>query len=187
MARSTNPKKRKNSAEDGWNEIRKQSKIVICSQPEGQILVKHADDQFISNFGFETFFGGKDCCGCDFSQLGASPAAFNTINDGLLTGSDLCLYVNLSKDNGVHISCHVTLVPISPATSTTTSWGVLTIRSASSVGNAQCFGFPLAANKLNEELKKKALRDLTGSVHSKGAKHDVNGAPLREKKQEKPS
>jgi hypothetical protein len=61
----------------------------------------------------------------------------------MLTNKSLCEYINLYNYKGVALSCHVTLTSITGQACTgaiVEKWAVLTIRSASLVGNSKLSG-----------------------------------------------
>ena len=132
------------------------------------VRVMFADDAFMSTFGYEdcASLGSFNRLMGDAS----SPATFILVRNFLRSGICGSCYMNLYRSNGVPLSCHLCVVPIRSyreevslppkqdsstanssrsSTSTTvvdksnellTTWAVVTIRSASVVGNARLSG-----------------------------------------------
>jgi hypothetical protein len=69
-------------------------------------------------------------------------ATVKQLQDSFLNNSPVAEYINLYRDDGVPLSCHVTLQPLSKLSGNdfTENLAVLTFRSASSVGNVSFCG-----------------------------------------------
>jgi hypothetical protein len=168
-----------------WPNILTQSKIVVCINPNNfinsDIMVKFADEEFLYTFGYkrETFndFSLSRLFGKSTSRIIVS-----RLQKCLLIGKATCEYINLYRRNGVGLSCHISMTVLSSQkkvsinrinsnnnsveseTSNNDSdmvkWGVITVRSASVVGNSKHSGIGILGTKrVKQEVFNNLLED----------------------------
>lgn len=158
----TSPKKKvyKKNNKSSWPNIFAQSKAVVSissvksdSHACPGININYCDADFLSTFGY------VDCgFGLFLSSMMGKASSTDTlrkIESCLRLGRTATEYINLYRSDGITpLSCHLSLLPLkshkipaSAATSASSSpgsggplWGVITIRSASCVGNARFSG-----------------------------------------------
>jgi hypothetical protein len=151
--RAKTPPARKTAELQSWNNIFAQCKLIISLSPRDskpEIMVHHTQAEFRNNFGYDQStlpFPLK-------TLFGKATIRYSTVKlqNALMGNKSTCEYMNLYKQNGTPLSCHVTLttltgrsVDIDPLTTvmSTEKWGVVTIRSASVVGNSKFSGIGL--------------------------------------------
>lgn len=180
-APKTEPKKRsRGQIPNSWPDIFAQIKLVVYCDTneanEGSILtIRHANPDFFSTFGHpETEIG--ESMDLNFESLlgqASSYATFSTLKNSLVSKISTCEYINLYRLDGVALSTHATLLPLSSDhyeslrpqnLETKVHWGVITIRSASVVGNARCFGFGLGLEKVLHDAKLAAIEKVLASA-----------------------
>jgi hypothetical protein len=160
-------------------------------------MVKFSQDEFLNTFGYnrENFhdFALSRLFGKSTSRI-----VVYRIMNCLLSGKATCEYINLYRSNGVGLSCHITMTILSNAekfsvnvnsnnnnnnstfsTSVETSnndtemvkWGVVTIRSASVVGNSKHSGIGILGT---ERVKQEVLNNLLKNAdNTKALKYEV--------------
>ena len=128
------------------------SKIIVSMRPRDMdnpnLMITYAQDIFLQTFGFPR----EMLKNFPFDLItGPSTPRENLhfITTAVLAEKSACEFLNLYRSNGVPLSCYVSVVSISnrseesqitiPAAERT-KWAVLTIRSASSVGNSKHMG-----------------------------------------------
>jgi hypothetical protein len=159
---ATSPKRKvyKKNNKSSWPNIFAQSKAVVSissvktdSLACPGINISYYDADFLSTFGY------ADCgSGLLLTSMMGKASSMDTlrkIESLLRLGRTATEYINLYRSDGITpLSCHLSLlplkshkVPVSAVTSASSSpgsggilWGVITIRSASCVGNARFSG-----------------------------------------------
>lgn len=156
-----------------WNDIFAQSKIVVSMEPRNvensQIMIQHAQADFLQNFGYQS----SDLPMPLSALFGKATIriSIHRIQMAVLMKKSACEFVNLYKSNGIALSCHLSVISLTGCSSPQSQsdlgeetvverpfrWAVLTIRSASVVGNSKFSGIGLlgtdriAQDKLNEK------------------------------------
>mmetsp|Transcript_2048 Transcript_2048/g.2137 ORF Transcript_2048/g.2137 Transcript_2048/m.2137 type:complete len:217 (-) Transcript_2048:154-804(-) len=139
-----------------WIDIFATSKLVLSVAPRNlqnpHIMIQHAQGKFLLNFGF-----GEDQLPLPLSKLFGNTserAKIARLQQCMLTGRSFSEFMNLHKSNGGSLSCYVSLLCLTNQRSTqeqnqqrvtegstaTVKYGILTIRSASVVGNSKYSG-----------------------------------------------
>lgn len=173
--------------QNAWVDIFAASKLILRADPNDagkNLVILHADDTFEDNFKF--MISREDEQLLSFDELmgdASSPTVSYKIKDAMYGRSNhSCTeYINLYTRSGAPLSCHIHFQPLTrnygenarvlPEGEVAYLWGVLTIRSASVVGNAKCFGigfFPL--NQLGDDAKVDALSVVTAQAQAKKEK-----------------
>lgn len=179
----------KKNNKSSWPNIFAQSKAVISlsnvksSDPSHSgITINYCDSDFLCTFGY------VDCgAGILLSGMMGKASSVDTlrkIESFLRLGRTATEYINLYRSDGTTpLSCHISLLPLKsnrdtipavpPSFARTTTenllWGVITIRSASSVGNARFSGLSfLGMDRVSDTVRQeyynnKILNDAAGS------------------------
>jgi hypothetical protein len=152
-----------------WVDIFAASKLVVYVNPRNlsnpYIMIKHAQKEFLHNFGFS-----EEHLPIPLSSL-FGPSTERTkiirLEQSLLTGRPFSEFLNLHKSNGGSLSCYVSLLCLTTQKSTNPGvvssssggkFGVLTIRSASVVGNSKYSGMGLmGTDRLTRERIQESL------------------------------
>jgi hypothetical protein len=164
----------KKNNKSSWPNIFVQSKAVVSILPVKSdshacagINISYCDADFLSTFGY------ADCgSGLLLSSMMGKASSMDTlrkIESLLRLGRTATEYINLYRSDGITpLSCHLSLlplkshkVPVSAATSAASSpgsgsilWGVITIRSASCVGNARFSGLSfLGMDRVSDAIR----------------------------------
>jgi hypothetical protein len=164
----------KKNNKSSWPNIFAQSKAVVSISPIKSdshacagINISYCDADFLSTFGY------ADCgSGLLLSSMMGKASSIDTlrkIESLLRLGRTATEYINLYRSDGITpLSCHLSLlplkshkVPVSAATSASSSpgsgsilWGVITIRSASCVGNARFSGLSfLGMDRVSDAIR----------------------------------
>jgi hypothetical protein len=164
---SGNKKRKTNS----WSDITAVCKAVlkgVFNEMSGSlnIQVLYMDNNFLDTFGHQ-----QEEDGISLSQLAGlatGERALKALQTAVYAGDTCTEYINLYRKCGTAISCHIAFQPLTkhgrrtvppqPADHGDCSWGVLTVRSASAVGNAHCFGIGVFPHShLSEDAKTDAL------------------------------
>ena len=153
--------KEKSSKSTSWGNIFEVSKIRISFSPRdldfNQVRIRSVSPAFTSTFGFDMGHAQADEEG--FRPLSVLFGKSTNrdfpflVENTLLTGQSAMEYVNLYRSDREVLSCHVTVrsVPsgdqarqdMQELQHSDERWAVLTIRSASSLGNANFIGVGL--------------------------------------------
>jgi hypothetical protein len=139
----------KRSKKSSWHDIFAQSKAVVSvtlSKLEGNIInVNYCDSSFLATFGFTDW--KNRLCFNDLMGKASSQDTLEKIEMSLRSGVCATEYINLYRsDKTTPLSCHVSVLPLKGGANTAVPgefrivWGVITIRSASVVGNARVSG-----------------------------------------------
>lgn len=161
-----------------WNDIFAQSKIVVSMEPRNvdnpMVMIQHAQEDFLLNFGYKA----SDLPMPLAALFGKASirVAVHRIQTAILTKKAACEYVNLYKANGIALSCHLSVISLTggncqtvPQTDDETPptrpfrWAVITIRSASLVGNSKFSGIGLLGT---ERISQEKLNEKPGSSMS---------------------
>eukprot|EP01040_Poterioochromonas_malhamensis_P006241 gene6241-6717_t len=155
------------SALHAWVDIFAISKLVLCMAPRNlsnpYIMIQQAQKEFLLNFGF-----GEDQLPLPLSKLFGNTserAKIARLQQCMLTGRSFSEFMNLHKSNGGSLSCYVSLLcltnqrssqrqhqvlrgsfgggEIGGCGSEILKYGILTVRSASVVGNSKYSGIGL--------------------------------------------
>lgn len=147
-----------------WVDIHAKVKLFVCMAPRNlsnsDVMIRHANEDFFVNFGFE-----KDSTlPMPLKSLfghGTNRLVLHKLHMALLTGKQVYEFINLYRADNRPLACHVVLVSItgnrnkvssiSSSSSSSSSapdlvsqsqekYGILTIRSASVIGNAKSYG-----------------------------------------------
>lgn len=166
----------KKNTKSSWPNIFAQSKAIVTilkksvpDSPSPGITINFCDSDFLSTFGYVE-------CGPGLllnSMMGkassvATSLKFETM---LRLGRTATEYINLYRSDGVTpLSCHISLLPLKShcnmpsstepssssdaASSDSLLWGVITVRSASAVGNARFSGLSfLGMDRVSDEIR----------------------------------
>ena len=156
-----------------WGNIFAKIKVVVSlnqNSDNPQLIIRHADQRFFAEFHYDR----EDIKHFEFQNLAGlatSRLSLFRIESSILTGSSLSgEFINLYRKDGVVLSCHlsVTVMTDRCSASSTTSeikekFAVITIRSASVVGNMYYSGIGILGTNL---VSKDALNTI-GSVESR--------------------
>ena len=189
---TTSPRRKvyKKNNKSSWPNIFAQSKAVVSISPVKSdseacpgISINYCDADFLSTFGY-------DDCGSGLllsSMMGkaSSMETLKKIESFLRLGRTATEYINLYRSDGITpLSCHLSLLPLkshkAPVSTVNSAsfspgsgailWGVITIRSASCVGNARFSGLSfLGMDRVSEAVRQdyyntKILDKVTDSV-----------------------
>ena len=157
----------KKNNKGSWQNIFAQCKAVVSisrvksvDSPLPGMMIHFCDSDFLSTFGYV-----DNETGLPFSNMMGRASSVDTlskIENCLRSGRTCTEYINLYRsDCTTALSCHVSLLPLKSHEGCSTSsgsehvvWGVLTVRSASAVGNARFSGFSfLGIDKVSEEIQ----------------------------------
>lgn len=167
MAQSVKPRKKTRSRRktisisspdaNPWTNIFAQSKLVVSIETRNpancQIMIHFAQTDFFENFGYSTAQFPMPLS----SLYGNATIRYNAhrLQNSILMSKDSSEYQNLYKENGCALSCHISCVAMTGIRANPPSaqllepneledrsvkWSVLTIRSASVVGNTMHSG-----------------------------------------------
>lgn len=159
----------KKNNKSSWQNIFAQCKAVVSissiksddSQLSG-MTIHFCDSDFLSTFGYV-----DNETGLPFSNMmgrASSVETLSKIESCLRSGRTCTEYINLYRsDCTTPLSCHISVLPLksyegggasSYSGSDHVLWGVLTVRSASAVGNARFSGLSfLGIDKVSEEFQ----------------------------------
>lgn len=201
----------KRNTKSSWPNIFAQSKAVVSISndqspdlPSPGIAINFCDSDFLSTFGYVD-------CGPGLllnSMMGKASSVVTSlkIESSLRLGRTATEYINLYRSDGITpLSCHISLLPLkshrnitssteSSSPSSTNSaenllWGVITVRSASAVGNARFSGLSfLGMDRVSDEVRQgyytdkilgveKDITDSTRAGDSQGQKTNINTGP----------
>jgi len=137
-----------------WADIFADCKVVVRMQsrhlPDSKTMIIHAEADFFHNFEYDINsslpFPLEKLCGKGTTRKGIS-----AIGNAILAGKNISCYLNLYTANGSPLSCHVVVVCINgnreqgpvvvrKLPDCMEKYAVLTIRSASSIGNTKQHG-----------------------------------------------
>lgn len=198
---ATSPKRKvyKKNNKSSWPDIFAQSKAVVSitpvksdSHPCPGINIRYCDADFLSTFGYADCDSGLLLT----SMMGkaSSTETLRKIESFFRLGRTATEYINLYRSDGITpLSCHLSLlplksnkVPVSAVTSASSSpgsggilWGVITIRSASCVGNARFSGLSfLGMDRVSDAIREdyyntKVLNKGTDSVNASSSRKTV--------------
>jgi hypothetical protein len=146
-----------------WVDIFATSKLVLSMNPRNitnpHVMIQHAQKEFLMNFGFT-----PELLPFPLHYIYGNSTERNKIirlEQSLLTSRSFSEFINLHKSNGSSLSCHASLLALTNQNDTTSvvpqmmmmdmnyqsnqflKYGVLTIRSASVVGNSKYSGIGL--------------------------------------------
>ena len=157
----------KKNNKGSWQNIFAQCKAVVSisrvksdDSPLPGMTIHFCDSDFLSTFGYV-----DNGSGLPFSNMMGRASSVNTlskIENCLRSGRTCTEYINLYRsDCTTALSCHVSLLPLKShegssigSGSEDVVWGVLTVRSASAVGNARFSGFSfLGIDKVSDEIQ----------------------------------
>lgn len=116
------------------------------------IIIRYAQDEFFSFFGYprSSLPMKLDC----LFGVGTLREAVFRLHRAIISRKSELRYINLYRRDGAHLTCHISLVSIlsdskpeelagDPLYNRNERWAVLTIRSASVVGNSKFCGIGL--------------------------------------------
>jgi hypothetical protein len=146
-----------------WVDIFATSKLVLSMNPRNltnpHVMIQHAQKEFLMNFGFT-----PEQLPFPLHYIYGNSTERNKIirlEQSLLTSRSFSEFINLHKSNGSSLSCHASFLALTNQNDTTSvvpqmmmmdmnyqsnqflKYGVLTIRSASVVGNSKYSGIGL--------------------------------------------
>jgi hypothetical protein len=146
-----------------WVDIFATSKLVLSMNPRNltnpHVMIQHAQKEFLMNFGFT-----PEQLPFPLHYIYGNSTERNKIirlEQSLLTSRSFSEFINLHKSNGSSLSCHASLLALTNQNDTRVvpqmmmtmdmnyqsnqfvKYGVLTIRSASVVGNSKYSGIGL--------------------------------------------
>ena len=179
ISNSNSPKKKKITNESyPWPNIFTLFKITTCIEPlnisNPNLMVKYAQDEFFETFGYTR----DELNSFSFSKLSGDATSRNVLSRitiAILMGKNSVEYINLYKKDGTVLSCHVSIQCIngnqrmvkkilaSNSNVNLQKWAVITIRSASVVGNSKHSGLSI----LGIERVSKDLLNKIGTVNSR--------------------
>ena len=152
------------------------------------IMIHYFDDSFATTFGFEYLEEDQSLPFHFLVKSATRKEKLTALKQSLLMGHPTTEFVNLYRKNGIAISCHVTLQPLtrtytgdrgyveSTESHVPISWALMIIRSASVVGNAGCFGIGFYdLNRTPDSIKNDVLKILFSEEaqgKKKRARHD---------------
>jgi hypothetical protein len=147
-----------------WTNIYSKVKLFVRVTPRdlrnSEVMICHANDDFFENFRFEKSDGLPIPLKSLFGQ-GTSRLVLHKLHTALLTGKQASEFINLYRADNLPLACHIVLVSVTGnrAKETVThsnsenipnqavidarnheKFAVLTIRSASVIGNAKSYG-----------------------------------------------
>ena len=149
-------KSRPHTKTNSWVDIFARCQLVISTSnsnhisEQSNIMINFFDESFASTFGFDLVMFDESLPFDVLARSATRKERLVSLQRNLLTGQPTTEFINLYKKNGIPLSCHVTLQPITRSYKKSNrllnaelaqrSWAVMVIRSASVVGNASCFG-----------------------------------------------
>lgn len=168
-------KKSSKALKNQWNNIFTQCKLVVAFNPWNveypEIRVLYADNFFCEVFGYDESRFGTEIpfsLGNIFGKT-TSESTIHEIENSILEFFTASFFINLYRSDGVPLSCHLSTRPLSFAKNAVIPHPrdhicVVTIRSASIVGNSQCNGIGLlGTGSLHKDT---TLRTITGDTSS---------------------
>lgn len=140
-----------------WADIYAKVKLFVCMEPRSLsnsgINIRHGNQDFFTNFDFQP----SDKINIPISRLfgpGTDRMSIHKLNMAILMGKQHYDFINLYKsDNSTALACHIMVICITGnqtrdsaaprcmnAATRQEKFAVVTIRSASAVGNAKSYG-----------------------------------------------
>lgn len=188
-----------------WHDIFAQCKLMVSIQtknPENcELIIHFAQDNFFQNFGFS-----RDQLPMPFHALcGKASIRYNThrIQLAILTGKEANEYQNLYKRDGFPLSCHISTLSLIGTRATplylqsnekqgienpSMKWAMMTIRSASVVGNTIHSGIGiLGVDGIPEDALQRATTAAAASSSSSSSSSNNTNGSKKEKKSQKKS
>ena len=191
---STHSKKKKLTNDNfPWPNIFSQSKITVGIQPYNlnntELMVIFGQDEFLNTFGYDR----NELISFPFNKLSGAATARNVLSRvtiAILMGKNALEYINLYRKDGTVLSCHISIQCITGnqkavnerlnsnnSHSMLQKWAVITIRSASIVGNTKHSGLSI----LGIERVSKDLLSKIGTIDSRAkARREESSKLLQE-------
>ena len=156
------------------------SKIVVILRPRDldnqELMILHAQEIFLQTFSFS-----RDLLSNFPFELLTGPSTsrqdLHTVITAVLMEKTASVYINLYRSDSVPLSCYLSVVSITNKGADGTKWAVLTVTSASIVGNSKHTGIGLLGfDRVNQEVLNRI-----GSIGSKAkAKREAYTVELNE-------
>lgn len=165
-----------------WQDIFAVSKVLVSMDPHDlqcpHETIRHAQGDFLQNFGYQ-----ESDLPLPLTKLFGQAtirAAMYQIQKAILTKKNVCEFVNLYRANDTVLSCHVSVLSLTAATNVchhnqspspphSVRWAMLTIRSASVVGNSKFSGIGLLGTdrvSIDKRLREQPSSAVTTSKES---------------------
>eukprot|EP01041_Mallomonas_annulata_P001001 gene1001-1968_t len=149
-----------------WTNILSAAKVIVTMESSSQDLVlRHVSSHFTDNFQFSSEDISNHCIEALVGP-GTSRITINKLKAAMKTGSPVAEYINLYRKDGVPLSCFVALQVLQQSLENIQNIGfghiaaILTIRSASAIGNSKFCGIGLLnTDGISQEKRSQILHN----------------------------
>lgn len=170
--------------EISWYDIHATSKVVLSYEVNplqpSDVLIEHAQEEFLLNVGLSSTIEGPVPLH-EITCIHTDRITFFEIELGVMTETPIMRFINFRGlfVFGQSISCHIILQPIrrqcdANGIKSDKRWAIMTVRSASSVGNSRLLG--LGVTNLSKIPQKDINAIFAASATLKASDNDGNSS-----------